>query len=150
MKKKILAKNKKAFFNYEILADFEAGIKLMGSEVKSCRLSNINLKGSYVTPRNEELWLENVHISQYKFANQNNHDPFRKRKLLLNRKEINKILAESSTPGITIVPLEMYLKHGLVKVKIGICRGKKQHDKRHDLKQKAQKMEIKRALKRFA
>lgn len=144
-----LSKNKKAFADYEILDTYEAGIQLRGPEVKSCRVSNINLKGSYIDIDNKnEVWLNNAHISPYKMAGKSNPDPYRKRKLLLNEREILKIQKSLNEQGTTCVPLEMYTKGGLIKLKIAIVRGKKHYDKRADLKKKAQNLDIARALKR--
>jgi len=144
-----LAKNKKAFHDYEILETFEAGIQLLGPEVKSCKASNCNLKGGYVDiDSKHQVWLNEVHISPYKFANKNNPNPTRKRKLLLNEKEILKILKQLNETGTTCVPLEMYTKGGLIKIKIALVRGKKLYDKRADLKKKSQNLDIARALKR--
>lgn len=144
-----LSKNKKAFHDYEILETFEAGIQLIGPEVKSCRTGNLNLKGSYISisPKHE-VWLEKAHISPYKLAGKNNADPYRNRKLLLNEKEISKIETKLNEQGVTCVPLELYTKGGLLKLKIGLVKGKKLYDKRGDLKKKAQNLDIARALKR--
>lgn len=144
-----LSKNKKAFHDYEILDTYEAGIVLLGPEVKSCKASNCNLKGSYVDiDSKHEVWMNEAHISPYKFANKNNPDPTRKRKLLLNEREILKILKILNETGVTCVPLEMYTKAGMIKVKIGLVKGKKLYDKRADLKKKSQDIDIARALKR--
>lgn len=144
-----LAKNKKAFHDYEILETFEAGIQLLGPEVKSCKASNCNLKGSFVDIDNKhEVWLNEAHISPYKFANKANPNPTRKRKLLLHEKEIQKILKQLNETGTTCVPLEMYTKGGIIKVKIALVKGKKLYDKRSDLKKRAQDLDIARALKR--
>lgn len=147
--KQLLAKNKKAFHDYEILDKFEAGIKLNGPEVKSVRARNVNLKGSFVdVDSHNEAWANEIHISPYRFAHERNLDPTRKRKLLLKRKEIGKIEAAINQKGVTCVPLEIYLKGGLIKLTVGIVRGKKLHDKRRDLKKKAQDLEVARALKK--
>jgi SsrA-binding protein len=145
----LLAKNKKAFHDYEILEKFEAGIKLGGPEVKSVRARNVNLKGSFVDVDSKgEAWANEIHISPYRFAHDRDLDPSRKRKLLLKRREIEKIEAAINQKGVTCVPLEIYLRGGLIKVTVGIVRGKKLHDKRSDLKKKAQDMEVARALKK--
>jgi SsrA-binding protein len=144
---KSIAKNKKAFFDYEILDQFEAGIKLLGSEVKSCRAGNLNLKASYISILNNKAFVKNLHISQFKFSQDKNYDPLRERELLLNAKELHKIQNELNTQGVTVVPLEIYLKNNLFKLRIGVCRGKKSYDKRESLKRKAQGRDIAQRLK---
>ena len=126
-----------------------AGIQLLGPEVKSCKSSNCNLKGSYVEVDDRaQVWLRGAHISPYKHAAKFNPDPVRLRKLLLHEKEINSIQKALNEQGITCVPLEMYTKGALIKLKIGLVRGKKHYDKRADLKKRAQNLDIARALKR--
>ncbi len=147
MANKSLSKNKKALHDYEVLKDFEAGIVLNGDEVKSIKAGQANLKGSFVDVENEEAFANGIHVSRYKYSSSKTSDPTRKRKLILHKKEIITIEAEIKQKGITAIPIELYLKKGLIKLKIGICRGKKLHDKREDLKKKAQNMEIKRQLK---
>jgi SsrA-binding protein len=145
----ILAKNKKAFADYEILETFEAGICLTGPEVKSVRNHSVNLKGSFIDiDSNGEVWANGIHISPYKFAHDKTLNSSRKRKLLLKHKEIAKINRALNEKGITCVPLELYLKGGLIKVKVGLARGKKKYDKRQDLKKRAQNIEVARALKK--
>lgn len=146
---KSLSKNKKAYFDYEVLENFSAGIVLSGAETKSCRLGRVQLKGSYLTPAKTELFIEKLHISPYQAVNQSNYNPLRKRKVLLTRKEINKIIAKLEEKGVSAVPLEMYLDKNLIKLKIGLCRGKKKYDKREALKKKSVDREVKRVLKRF-
>jgi SsrA-binding protein len=144
-----LSKNKKAYADYEILEEFETGIQLLGPEVKSCKASNCNLKGSYIDiDDKEQIWLNGAHISPYKHANTNNPNPTRKRKLLMHAKEILKIEKKLNEQGVTCVPLEMYTKGSLIKMKIAIVKGKKFYDKRADLKKKAQNLDIARVLKR--
>lgn len=146
----LIAKNKKAYFDYEILKDFEAGLRLSGCEIKSIRSGNINLKGSYVTEQKDGLWAKDINISPYKFSTEKDYVPLRPRKLLLNKKEINYILGQLSFPGITAVPLEMYFNSkGLAKLKIGVVRGKKQYDKRESIKRKDQNREIARSMKQY-
>ncbi|MCD2256878.1 SsrA-binding protein SmpB [Agrilactobacillus fermenti] len=142
-----LANNRKARHDYSILETYEAGIALTGTEIKSVRAGKINLKDGFARVRNNELWLENVHISEYKQGNQFNHDPLRNRKLLLHKKEITKLAGVAQDKGITIVPLKVYLKHGFAKVLIGVGKGKRQYDKRETLKRKEQDREMARALK---
>ena len=144
-----LTKNKKAFADYEILDTFEAGIQLVGPEVKSIRSRNINLKGSFIDIDDQgEVWANEIHISPYKFARDQKLAPARKRKLLLHQKEIDKILKIINEQGITCVPLEVYLKGGLIKMKIGLVKGKKKYDRRAELKKKSQNLEVARALKK--
>lgn len=145
-----LAQNKKAFAEYEVLEKLEAGIVLSGAEVKSVRDSQINLKGSFVeVSAAGEAWTRNIHISPYKQSPQKDYSPTQKRKLLLHKKEILNLLKNLETKGVTIIPLDFHLNRNRIKVTIGICRGKKKYDRREELKQKAQNLEIKRTLKRY-
>ena len=146
---KILAKNKKALHDYEVLEKFVAGIVLHGYEMKALRVGQVNLKGSYVSLKSGEAWAKNIHISPYKHASIKDYDPTRPRKLLLTKKEIAKLTSQESQKGITIVPLDIHLKNNLAKMSIGVCRGKKLHDKRADLKKKAQQKEINQTIKRL-
>lgn len=143
------AKNKKAYHDYEILETFEAGIVLTGPEVKSIKGNQANLKGAFVDVTNEEAFINGAHMSKYKFSPIASHEPTRKRKLILHKKEILQIEQSIHEKGITAIPLELYAKKGLIKLKIGLCRGKKLYDKRETLKKRTQEMEIKRQLKRF-
>lgn len=147
--RKLYAKNKKAYHDYEILESFEAGLVLNGDEVKSIKASQANLKGGFVDVEKEQAYLNEVHISRYKHSAREILSPTRKRKLLLKKREIERIENEISQKGVTAIPLELYAKQGLIKLKIGICRGKKLFDKRADLKKKSQDMEVKRALKKY-
>lgn len=143
-----LTTNKKALFNYQILEKFEAGIILTGAEVKSAKAGQINLKGSYITTRNNELWLTNAHISPYKMAStQRDYNPTQSRKLLLTRKEISALIGKLSAKGLTILPLSVYTKGSLVKVKIGVCRGKKQHDKREIIRKRESDRRLQRLMR---
>lgn len=144
-----LAKNKKAYHDYEIVKEYEAGIMLTGSEVKAVRQGHCNLKGSYIDANETSSWLKESHISRYSHSSDQNYNPTRSRKLLLHKKEIEQIMAQVATKGITCVPLEIYLKNNIIKVKIGICKGRKKYDKREELKKKAQNLEISKSLKRF-
>ena len=144
-----LSKNKKAFHDYEILEGFEAGIVLLGDEVKSIRAGQINLKGSFINTLNEEAFLNDAHLPKYKFSSNQAYDPVRKRKLILHKNEIAKIDQAISQKGVTAIALEMYLKKGLIKVSIGICRGKKLYDKRASLKKHDVDLDIKRQLKDY-
>lgn len=143
----LLAQNKKARHDYTILDTYEAGIALTGTEIKSVRAGKVTLRDGYVRVRGGEAWLENVHITAYKEGNQFNVDEMRNRKLLLHRKEINKLEEALTQKGQTGVPLRMYLKHGYAKVLIGVAQGKKNYDKREALKRKDQERDIQRAMK---
>ena len=145
---KIITDNKKARFDYEITEKFEAGIVLTGSEVKSIREGEVNLKDSYVSFRNGEAFLQNAHINVYKASSYNNHHPERLRKLLLNREEINKIMGRVREKHLSCVALKMYFKNGRVKVEIGLGKGKKKHDKRQSIKKKESDRELARAIKK--
>jgi SsrA-binding protein len=131
--KEILA-NRAAFHEYHILDKFEAGIVLKGTEVKSVMLGRIQLKESYVTVKDGELWLFNAHISQYSHGNINNHEPLRTRKLLLHRREIEKLERETTLKGMTLVVTRIYWQNGRIKFEIGLAKGKKLYDKRETLK----------------
>jgi SsrA-binding protein len=144
---RLLAQNKKARHVYEILDTIEAGLVLSGTEIKSVRKARINLKDGYARIRNGEVWLENVHISPYEQGNIYNHDPLRNRKLLMHKKQINKLIGQVKTDGVTLVPLKVYIRNGFAKVLIGVARGKKNYDKRESLKRKEQKRDVARALK---
>jgi SsrA-binding protein len=144
---KVVAQNKKARHDYHVEETFEAGIVLQGTEIKSIRAGRANLKDSFARVQNGELFLHNMHISPYEQGNRYNHDPLRTRKLLLHRKEINKLLGATKEQGYSIVPLKMYLKNGFAKLLIGLAKGKKHYDKRDDLKKKDAKREIERAFR---
>ncbi|KRL40177.1 SsrA-binding protein SmpB [Lacticaseibacillus manihotivorans] len=143
----LLAQNKKAYHDYNILETYEAGVALTGTEIKSVRAGKTTLRDGYARVRNGEAWLENVHITPYAEGNQFNVDPMRNRKLLLHKKEIRKLEVSLTEKGLTIVPLRMYLKHGYAKVLIGVAQGKKNYDKRESLKRKDQERDIQRAMK---
>ena len=144
----VLAKNKQAYFDYEIQETLEAGISLMGHEVKSAKTGNVSLKGSHVAINRGQANLVNLHISPYKYAGAlPEYDPTRSRKLLLNRKEIDSIIGKYKIAGYAIVPLELYTKKGLIKVKLGIARGKKKWDKRESIKRREAERKIKRAIR---
>jgi SsrA-binding protein len=147
---KVISDNRKARFLYEILDTYEAGIELKGTEVKSIRAGKVNLRDGYALIRNGEVWLTNVHISPYEISGQYfNHEPRRDRKLLLHKKEINKLIGLLQEKGLTLVPLKMYLKGDWVKVLLGVGKGKKLHDKRETVKRREDQREMARALKRF-
>lgn len=146
---KVVADNRQARFRYEILETYEAGIELKGTEVKSIREGKVNLQDGYALMRNGEAWLLNVHISPYQSSGDYfNHDPRRTRKLLLHKQEIRKLIGKVEQQGLTLVPLKMYLKRGLVKISFALARGKKIHDKRETLKERQDKRDMARAMKR--
>ena len=146
--KKQIAKNRKAFHDYEIIETFEAGIALTGTEVCSLRENNCQLTDCFVLIRKGEAWLNGLHISPYSHGNLNNPDPDRKRKLLLHRNQIDYLDGKLRQKGMALVPLELYFdEHGRVKLAIGLCRGKKLYDKRADMARRDSDREIARALK---
>lgn len=147
---KVIANNRQARYLYEILETYEAGIQLVGTEVKSLREGRINLRDGYALIRRGEAWLINVHISPYKASGEYfNHDPLRTRKLLLHRKEINQLLGKIEQKGLTLVPLKIYFKGNWVKVSLGLAKGKKLHDKRESIKRRQDQREMARAMKRY-
>ena len=147
---KVISDNRQARYLYEILETFEAGIELVGTEVKSIRAGKVNLRDGYGLIRNGEALLINVHISPYQASGQYfNHDPRRTRKLLLHRREISKLVGKLEQQGLTLVPLKMYFKGSWVKVSLGLGKGKKLHDKRETLKRRQDQREMERAMKRF-
>ena len=140
-------KNKKAYFDYEILEEIESGIVLTGTEIKSVRKSNVNLKDSYAVIRNGEVYLLNMHISEYKEGNIFNHDEKRTRKLLLHKKEILKLRDKLELNGNTLIPLKLYFKGNKVKILLGLAKGKKTYDKRESIKERDIAREIKKEMK---
>ena len=141
----IRIKNKKAWYEYLLLEQFTAGIVLTGTEIKSIREGKVNLTDSYCTFSLDELFVLNMHIAEYKYGNQFNHEPKRPRKLLLKRRELHKIQGKAKDKGVTVVPVELYInEEGFAKLTINIARGKKTYDKREALKNKDQKREIER------
>jgi len=144
---KLFATNKKAFHDYFILDKVEAGIVLVGTEVKSIREARINLKDGYATIRQGEAFLLNCHISPYSHGNRQNHDPIRTRKLLLHQKEIRKLIGKTQEKGLTLVPLRVYLRRGKIKVELGVARGKKLHDKRETERRKEMDQEARAAMR---
>jgi SsrA-binding protein len=139
--------NRRARFNYEITEKFEAGIGLEGTEVKSIREGRANIQEAYADVRNGEVFLVGAHISPYSHGNRTNHDPLRDRKLLLHSREIKKLTGRVMEKGLTLVPLRLYLKGRLIKLEIGVGRGKKLHDKREDIKKRDQAREVQREMK---
>lgn len=144
---KIVSQNKKAYHDYFILDTYEAGIELKGTEIKSVRKGSVNLKDSFIRIKNDETYIENMHIAPYEQGNRFNHEPLRTRKLLLHRKEIKKLQKEVKENGLTIVPTKLYFNTSKLKVEIALARGKKLYDKRQDLKAKDAKRDVERALK---
>ena len=145
---KIISNNRKAKFNYFFMEFFESGIVLKGSEVKSLRKGKVNISDSYAYDHNGELFLVNSHIPSYKESSYNNHDPKRNRKLLLNKREINKLLGRINREGFTLIPTKLYFKKGKAKVEIAVAQGKKQYDKRHVKKKRDWDREKARILSR--
>ena len=144
---KTIAQNRKAFHDYFIEEKLECGIALFGTEVKSIRQGKVNLKESWAQIRKGEVWVEGMHISPYEQGNIFNRDPLRPKKLLLHRSEIRKLDSQVMRQGYTLIPLELYLKDGRVKMLLGICRGKQLHDKRDAMAKRDSDMEIRRALR---
>ena len=147
MGEKLICNNKKAYHDYFIEEKFEAGMVLKGTEVKSLRMGKANLSDAFAMVKSGEAFLHNLHISPYDFGNRENHDPERMRKLLLHKKEIEKLFGKVREQGYSLVPLRLYFKNGLVKVEMGLAKGKKLYDKREDLKKKDHKREMSQALK---
>jgi len=145
---KIVVSNRRAFHDYHIESKYEAGMVLLGTEVKSLRDAKVQLSDSYVIWKKGELFILNMHIAPYKFGNIENHEPMRTRKLLMHSDEIRKIGGKIREKGYSLVPLKIYFKRGKAKIEIGLARGKKKHDKRQDLKKKQAKREMDRAIKR--
>jgi SsrA-binding protein len=146
---KDLVSNRKAYHNYEILESFEAGIVLLGTEIKSLRSHGGSLNEAYATVKHDgQLWLVHSYIAPYKFGSSYNHEETRERKLLMHKQEILKLKKAVSEKGLTIIPLAFFLKKGLVKVKIALGRGKKSHDKRRAIKEKEEKRSMQKFLKR--
>jgi len=145
---KIICQNKKARHEYFIEDTMETGIVLMGTEVKSLRNGKASMADSYATVEKGEVFLNHCHISPYTPANQFNHEPMRKRKLLLHKKEINRLIGASREKGYSLIPLKMYFKNGRAKVELSLAKGKKFHDKRATLKQREADLEIRKAMKR--
>ena len=147
--KKIIATNRKAYHDYFIEESHEAGMVLTGSEIKSIRARRVNLRDSYVQVRNGELWLLDTHIAPYKQASLQNHEPKRDRKLLMHRREINRLQGKVQEKGYTIVPLRLYLRNNRAKVEIALVRGKKLYDKRRAIAERDAEREMQRAVKNW-
>ena len=145
---KIIAQNKTARLNYFIEDTYEAGIALVGTEVKALREGKANLKDSYVLVKDGEVFVHEMHISPYTYGNRENHDPLRVRKLLLHKGEIKRLYGKSRERGLALIPLKLYFKSGKVKIEIGVGRGKKLYDKRESLRVKDDRREIERGMRR--
>jgi SsrA-binding protein len=144
---KIIAENRKAFHDYHVLDTFEAGVVLLGTEVKAIREGRVNLRDSYAALEGGEIFLFNVHISPYSHRGYADHEPLRRRKLLLHRDEIRKLVGKTVERGMTLVPLRMYFKNGRVKVAVSLVKGKKAHDKREAIKRRETDRETRAAMK---
>ncbi len=149
MAEKLICQNKKAWHNYFIEETYEAGISLLGTEVKSLREGKANLGDSYAKIKDGEIFLVDAHISPYSHANRFNHDPLRPRKLLLHKREIKRVIGKVQEKGFTLIPLRLYFSNGKAKVELGLAKGKKKYDKREALKRKAIEKEIERGRKGF-
>ncbi len=143
---RVVARNRKASYEYHLMDRYEAGLVLMGSEIKSIQLGRISLQEAFVTDQNGELWVLNMHIAEYKQAADQGHAPRRPRKLLLHRKEINRIIGEITRKGYTVVPTQLHLKRGLAKLEIAVARGKKLYDKRQTMREKDDRRQAERAM----
>ena len=146
--RKILAQNKKARYNYTIEDSLECGIVLEGTEVKSFRGGNISFPDAFAEIRNGEVWVRGLHVAEYNFSSVFNHDPDRPKKLLLHRDEIKRLARKVDEKGCTLIPLDFYLKNGRIKVTLGVCRGKKQFDKRADIRDRDVKRDLQREFRK--
>lgn len=145
--KQVIARNKKAYHDYFVLETYEAGLELYGTEIKSIRQGRVNLKDSWCSFDNGEMFAVGMHVSPYEQGNIFNHDPMRRKRLLLHKKEIEKLFAESQQQGLAVVPLQLYIFKGRAKLEIGLCKGKKLYDKRAVAAKRASERDIDRALK---
>ena len=145
---KLIAQNKKARFNYSIEDTYECGIELQGTEVKSFKNGNISFPDAFAEIIKNEVWVKNLHISEYSFSSIFNHNPDRPKKLLLHKEEIKRLDRKVQEKGFTLIPLDFYLKNGRVKVKLGVCKGKKQFDKRADIKERDVKRDLQREFRK--
>ncbi len=145
---KVMTVNRQAYHDYFVERTVEAGISLVGTEIKSIREGKVNLRGAYAIIRNGELWLENANIAVYEHGNRYNHEPMRSRKLLLHRREIAQLEAKVATKGLTLIPLKLYLKGGRAKIELGLARGKKLYDKREAIAERDVKREIERVVRK--
>ena len=147
MSEKTVAVNRKAFHDYEVLQRVEAGLVLTGTEIKSIRDGRVNLREAYARPESGELWLFNAHIAPYPAAHQFNHEPTRRRKLLLHKREMRELSRAVEEQGLTVVPLRLYLKRGLAKVELGLVRGRRQYDKRQAIARREAERQMARAIR---
>lgn len=145
---RVVARNRRAFFQYEILRRYEAGLSLTGSEIKSVRLGRVSIQEAYCRPREGEMWLLGAHIARYEPSGQANHEPTRDRRLLLHRREIAQLEEAFAQRGLTLVPLRIYLARGLAKLELGVGRGKKLHEKRDRIAERDAQRQVERALRR--
>ncbi len=145
----VIARNKKANHEYFVLESYEAGIVLYGTEIKSIRNTKVSIQDAYCEIKNQEMFINNMHISPYEKGNIFNHKETRERKLLLHKKEIVKLFSKVKLDGLTIIPLEVYISNGLAKLKIGLCKGKKLYDKREDIKNKDIQRNLQKNYKGF-
>jgi SsrA-binding protein len=145
---RVISENRKARHNYHVLDTLECGIVLTGSEVKSLRAGGLSLDEAYGRVEGDEVWLLGANIAEYPYSHALNHEPKRRRKLLMHRREMRKFAGQALEKGLTLVPLKMYFKEGRAKVLLGICKGKQSHDKRESLKQRDMKREMDRAMRR--
>lgn len=145
---KIIAQNKKAYFDYFVEEKYECGIALEGTEVKSVKNGNVSFADSFAEILNGEVWMRNFHISEYKFSSVFNHDPDRRKKLLLHKEEIKRLQRKTDEKGYTLVPLDIYLKNGRAKITLGVCKGKKQFDKRESIKKRDLDREMSRDFRK--
>jgi len=145
---KVLSDNRSAGHNYQLLERYEAGVALTGTEVKAAKDGKIQLKDSFAEVAGNEAWLMNAHISQYSHGNRENHEPTRRRKLLLHRREIDKLLGTTREKGLTLIPTKMYLKNGRIKVEFAVAKGKKLHDKRESERTREMEAEARNAIGR--
>lgn len=144
---KTISFNRKAYHDYTILESVEAGIVLTGTEIKSVRAGQVNIRDAYARPQGGELWLFNAHIARYDAGSRDNHEPTRPRKLLLHRRQINELAGQVTQKGFTIVPLKLYIKNGVAKVELGLATGKKLYDKRESMSRHQAERDMERALK---
>lgn len=144
----MIAQNKKARFNYTVTESLECGIELKGTEVKSVKAGNISFPDAFAEIINGEVWLKQMHISEYFYSSAFNHDPDRPKKLLLHRDEIKRLNRKVEEKGVTLIPLDFYLKNGRVKVNLGLCRGKKQYDKRADIRERDVQRDMQRDFRK--
>jgi SsrA-binding protein len=144
---KVISVNRQAYHDYTVERTVEAGVSLVGTEIKSIRDGKVNLRGSYAIVRRGEIWLENAHIAAYEHGNRYNHEPLRNRKLLLHKREISLLMERVATKGLTLVPLKLYLKGGRAKIELGLCRGKKLYDKREAIAERDAKRDIERIVR---